>query len=340
MAAPRSCGSRAKSWSDGLAAASLPILVGPTAVGKTAVALALAAYWPLEVISADSRQIYRRLDIGTAKPTRRERLRVPHHGVDLVEPGERYSAGRFARDASGWIDAVRSQGKLPVVVGGTGLYIRALVEGLFHEPAMDPARRRAVEHWAATLPTEELVRWVTRLDAGFAGGGRQRAIRALEVVLLTGRPLSHWQRYARAQRSFHPWYVRLTAPRPVLHRRIEVRAEEMVRRGVIEEVAAVLAEGHASHAPGLDGVGIKEAVEYLHGTRPRDTVAEAITVATRQYAKRQETWFRHQLDGPVLSLDATRPPEQLAQIIARAWTAFQEGGAVPNITPAPAGERP
>jgi tRNA dimethylallyltransferase len=111
--------------------ARLPVLVGPTAIGKTAVAMALAQHLPVEVISADSRQIYRRLDIGTAKPGRRERQRVPHHGVDVVEPGERYSAGRFARDAAGWVKEVRSRGRLPVLVGGTGLYVRALAEGLF-----------------------------------------------------------------------------------------------------------------------------------------------------------------------------------------------------------------
>src|SRR5256885_2033384 len=143
MAARRSCSCRARSWSAGLAVARVPVLVGPTAVGKTAVALALAAHWPLEVVSADSRQVYRRLDIGTAKPTRRERSRVPHHGLDLVDPGSRYSAGHFARDAEGWIVDIRARGRLPVVVGGTGLYVRALAEGLFHEPPLDLARRRA-----------------------------------------------------------------------------------------------------------------------------------------------------------------------------------------------------
>ncbi len=299
--------------------ASLPIIVGPSAIGKTAVALALAALLPIEVISADSRQVYRRLDVGTAKPTRRERQRVPHHGLDLVEPGERFSAGRFARAAAGWIAEVRARGRLPVVVGGTGLYVRALAEGLFVEPPLDPDRRRALEHWVAGLPPGELVRWAGRLDHGFAGGGRQRATRAIEIALLTGHPLSLWHRRARSEGTIAPWYVRLSAPRPVLHQRIRVRAEEMVRRGMIEEVAAVLSEGHSPQAPGLDGVGIREAVDYLHGRRARDSIAEAIATSTRQYAKRQETWFRHQLRGPVLTLDATRPPEELAGEVAAAW---------------------
>lgn len=297
----------------------VPVIVGPTAVGKTAVALALADHWPLEVISADSRQVYRKLDIGTAKPTRKERGRVPHHGVDLVDPGHRYSAGRFAREASGWVEEIRSRKRRPVVVGGTGFYVRALAEGLFHEPPLDLARRRSLNEWLDGLEALELVRWAGRLDPGFKGGGRQRATRAVEVGLLTGRPLSFWQQAAHGAGAIEPWYVVLSAPRPVLHQRIAARAEEMVRRGLIEEVAAALADGAPADGPGLDGVGIKEAVEYLHGKRSRDSVAGAITVSTRQYAKRQITWFRHQLGADALLLDSVRPPEELADEIARAW---------------------
>lgn len=303
--------------------ARLPVLVGPTAIGKTAVALALAALLPIEVISADSRQIYRRLDVGTAKPSRRERQRVPHHGVDVVDPGERYSAGRFAREAAGWVEGVRARGRVPVVCGGTGLYVRALAEGLFVEPPLEPERRRALEHWVAGLSATELVRWAGRLDPGFAGGGRQRATRAIEIGLLTGHPLSAWHQRAAGNSGVSPWYVRLTAPRPVLSQRIKVRAEEMIRRGLIEEVAAVLSEGHPGDAPGLDGVGIREAVQYLHGRLRREDVAEAIAGSTRRYAKRQDTWFRHQLRGPVMTLDATRPAEDVAGEIAVAW---REGG--------------
>jgi tRNA dimethylallyltransferase len=297
----------------------MPVVIGPTAVGKTAVALALAAHWPLEIVSADSRQVYRRLDIGTAKPTRKERARVTHHGLDLIDPGSRYSAGHFARDAEGWLADIHARGRRPVVVGGTGLYVRALAEGLFREPALDPARRRSLDAYTARLEPLELLRWASRLDPGFKGGGRQRAARAIEVALLTGYSLSHWQQAARARGAINPWYIVLSVPRPVLHQRIARRAEEMVRRGLIEEVASVLAEGHPPTAPGLDGIGIREAVQYLHGRRARDTVAEAIAVSTRQYAKRQGTWFRHQLDGAVLNLDATRSPERLAAEIAEAW---------------------
>jgi tRNA dimethylallyltransferase len=297
------------------------VLVGPTAVGKTAVALALAELLPLEVVSADSRQVYRRLDIGTAKPTRRERRRVPHFGIDVVDPGQRYSAGRFALEGAEWVAEIRARQKLPVVVGGTGLYVRALAEGLFREPALAPSRRGDLQAWLDRMQASELVRWAARLDPGFKGGGRQRAVRAIELALLTGQPLTHWQRAARAEGTIEPWYVRLTVPRPVLHRRIEVRARDMLQRGLVEEVASVLAEGHPAGTPGLDAVGVKEAVQYLHGQRERESIAEAIAASTRQYAKRQETWFRHQLRGAVLTLDATRPPAEVAREVLEAWNA-------------------
>jgi tRNA dimethylallyltransferase len=288
-------------------------------VGKTAIAVALASLLPIEVVSADSRQVYRNLDIGTAKPTKKERAAVPHHGLDLIAPGERYSAGRYARSAAAWIDDVRTRGKLPVVVGGTGLYVRALAEGLFEQPAMDAEQRRTIEAWASGLDPLELVRWAGRLDAGFAGGGRQRAIRSIEVALLTGHSLSTWQREARRAGAIVPWYVRLTVPRAVLHQRIRHRATQMVQAGMIEEVAAVLADGAGAGSPGLDGVGLREAVAFLTCGGDRTAVAEAITVSTRQYAKRQETWFRHQLPGDALTIDATRQAGEVAEEIADLW---------------------
>lgn len=302
-----------------MAGASVPVIVGPTAIGKTAAALALARHWPLEIVSADSRQIYRRLDIATGKPTAKERASVRHHGIDIVDPGSRYSAGRFGREATGWIEDIRARGRMPVVVGGTGLYVRALADGLFIEPEMDPARRRTLDAWIARLEPIDLVRWAARLDPGFTGGGRQRAARAVEVALLTGRPLSYWQTVARAEGTIRPWYVVLTAPRAILHQRIERRVAEMLRRGMIEETAAALSEGYARDAPGLDGVGTREAVDYLLGLRPRESVEAAVVSRTRQYAKRQETWFRHQLPSERLTLDASRGAEALAAEIAREW---------------------
>jgi tRNA dimethylallyltransferase len=285
--------------------------------------VALAAHWPLEVISADSRQVYRRLDIGTAKPSKKERALVRHHGLDLIRPGERYSAGRFARDAVAWIRDVQGRARMPMVVGGTGLYIRALADGLFQEPALDPERRRELEAWTAGLDPLELVRWAARLDADFRGGGRQRARRAIEVALLSGRSLSAWQAAARGDGVIRPWYVRLTLPRQVLHQRIRRRAIQMVQQGMIEEVAAVLADGAEPGTPGLDGVGIREVVAYLTHGGDRSQVAEAVTISTRQYAKRQETWFRHQLPADTLVLDAVEEPNVLAERMVEAWARGQ-----------------
>ena len=305
------------------------VIAGPTASGKTALAVALAARVGGEIVNADSQQVYRGLDVGTAKPTRRERALLPHHGLDLVAPGERYSAGRFARDAESWVADVRARGRMPVVVGGTGLYVRALSEGLFVEPPLDGWRRHALERWTAELEAHELVRWAARLDPGFHGGGRQRAARAVELALLTGHPLSHWQRIARQQAAVQPWYVRLTVPRQVLHQRIRRRALQMVQQGIIEEVAAALADGAEPGAAGLDGVGLKEAAAYLLQGGDRTQVAEAITISTRQYAKRQETWFRHQLPADTIVLEATRPPDELAAEIAARWRRHSDQKATP-----------
>ena len=306
-----------------------PVLVGPTAVGKTAVALALAVLRPLTVISADARQVYRGLDIGTAKPDAAARARVPHLGLDLVDPGERYSAGRFARDAAGWIHDVRAAGRRPLVVGGTGFYVRALADGLFREPPLEPGPRDRLRAWTGALAGPDVARWATRLDAKVPGGGRQRAARAVEVALLTGRPLSWWQREARETGAIRPWYIHLTLPREALHRRIEARVDAMLAAGLVAEVRAVLGRGVAPSAPGLDGVGYREVVAMVQGGLEEERMREAIVIATRRYAKRQETWFRHQLTtgnekrdtGNVWTLDATDPPETLAaRILERSQT--------------------
>lgn len=297
-----------------------PVVVGPTGVGKTAVAAALAALQPITVISADARQIYRRLDIGTAKPDHATLTRVPHLGLDLIDPGERYSAGRFAREAAGWLAAVRAAGRQPVVVGGTGLYIRALAEGLFHEPPFDPGRREQLRDWSESLGGAELARWAGRLDPGFHGGGRQRAARAVEVALLTGHALSWWQREARASGTLRPRYIHLTVPREVLHRRLAARVDAMLEAGFVDEVRRVLAGGIAPDAPGLDGVGYREVVTMLQGQLPEVELRDAILVSTRRYAKRQDTWFRHQLPpSQVWTIDATDTPAVVATRILERW---------------------
>ncbi|HEX4602298.1 MAG TPA: tRNA (adenosine(37)-N6)-dimethylallyltransferase MiaA [Gemmatimonadales bacterium] len=312
-----------------------PVVVGPTAVGKSAVALAWAALEPLTVLSADARQVYRGLDLGTAKPDRAERARVPHVGLDLLEPTERYSAGRFARDAAGWLAEIRAAARQPVIVGGTGLYVRALAEGLFREPPLDAARRERLRAWAARLPPARLAHWAARLDRRFSGGGRQRAARAIEVALLTGRALAWWQEHARASGLMRPWYIHLTLPRDALHRRIAERVDRMLAAGWVEEVRGLLARGLAPQAPGLDALGYREIVAMLQGRLPAGDLRDAIAAATRRYAKRQETWFRHQLRAPaaargapeVWMVDAVDAPDQLARQIAARWQAASARGA-------------
>lgn len=295
----------------------VPVIVGPTAVGKTALAIALAQRWPIVVISADSRQVYRGLDLGTGKPSSAERAQVPHLGLDVVEPGERYSAGRFARDAVGWLAQV-PPARRPVIVGGTGLYIRALADGLFREPPLDPDRRRRLEAWAARAPS--LARWASRLDARYTGGGRQRAARAVEVALLTGRPLSWWQRTARAEGVMRPVYVRLTLPRAVLYHRIADRVAAWLAAGWVKEVRETLARGVPAGAPGLDAVGYREIVRCVQGDLSEGDLAAAIAASSRRYAKRQETWFRHQLGrSPVITLDAAEAAETLAGRVVEYW---------------------
>jgi len=307
-----------------------PVLVGPTASGKTALAEALAARMSLTVVSADARQVYRGLDIGTAKPDAELLRRVPHRGIDLVAAGERYSAGRFAAEAAEWIGEIRRSGRTPVVVGGTGFYIRALGSGLFQEPALDPARRQALREWTEGLEPGTLARWAGRLDPRFAGGGRQRAARAVEVALLTGHSLSHWQVAARETGVIRPWYIQLTLPRPVLHRRIAERVDRMLAAGLEAEVHRVLAAGVAPDAPGLDAVGYREIIAVREGRLARERLREAIVIATRQYAKRQETWFNNQVSGvrgqgsvaPVWKLDATQSPTELARLVHERWSSL------------------
>jgi tRNA dimethylallyltransferase len=296
----------------------VPVIVGPTGIGKTAVALALARHWPrVVVLSADSRQVYRGLDLGTGKPTRAERAAVPHLGLDLIDPGERYSAGRFARDGAAWLMGLGPDAR-PVVVGGTGLYIRALADGLFREPPLDPGRRARLRHW--TADREGLGRWASRLDPEYAGGGKQRAARTVEIALLTGRPLSWWQRRAKAEGVMRPWYVRLTVPRVVLYQRIGERVGRMLAAGWVDEVRRLLAGGLDPGAPGLDALGYRDVVRHLRGGLSAAELEQAIITSTRGYAKRQETWFRHQLGrGPVMTLDATEPPQALAAHIVERW---------------------
>jgi len=247
---------------------------------------------------------------------------VPHVGLDVVDPGQRYSAGRFAREAAGWLAEIRAGSRLPLVVGGTGFYVRALADGLFREPPLEPGRRERLRGWTERLPAPDLVRWAGRLDARFQAGGRQRAARAVEVSVLTGRSLSWWQREARETGVMRPWYIHLTLPREALRSRIAARVDAMLAAGLVDEVREVLARGVPPDAAGLDGVGYREVVEMLVNGAPLPAaeLRAGIAAATRRYAKRQETWFRNQLrDAPVWTLDATEEPAVLAALILERW---------------------
>jgi len=290
------------------------VITGPTGVGKSRVAFELAKLVPIEVVSADSGQAYRHLNIGTAKPTPEERAALPHHGLDLVLPTERYSAGRFAREAMEWIHAIVDRGRTPVVVGGTGFYLRALFEGLFVEPPLDPARRERLRAALGALGAGALGQWAARLDPGFKGGGAQRAARAVEVALLAGRPLSELQRARPAPAAgVMPWYAVLHLPRNDLAERIAERTQRMLAAGLVDEVRRLLAAEVPKDAPGLETVGYREVVMFLDGALGEAALADAISASTRQYAKRQETWLRHQLRGPVAWFDAAEPPGALAR---------------------------
>lgn len=301
----------------------VPVITGPTASGKTAVALEIAQLAPVEIVAADSRTVYRGLDIATAKPTPAEREAVPHHGLDIAAPTERYSAGRFAQDAAGWIDAIAARGRLPVVVGGTGFYLRALFEGLFEEPELDEETRAALGGVLSAMTDPDLVRWARRLDPEFKeGGGRQRASRAIEVALLSGKPLSTLHKETPARPPAHrAFYARLDVPRAELARRIARRAQAMLAAGLLDEVRRQLDAGVPADAPGLTGVGYREAVAVVQGRMKQEALAEAIAASTRQYAKRQDTWFRHQLPAPVLVLDGTQPAAALARAVLSGYRA-------------------
>lgn len=278
----------------------LRIVCGPTGAGKSALALALAEAQGLTILVADSRQVYRGFDIGTAKPTRAERARIPHEGLDLADPTERYSAAAWAAQAA---EVIRRVGvERVLIVGGTGLYLKALTEPLFEEPPLDPVRRAALAAELEPLDTATLRRWVMHVDACRAGLGRTQLLRSLEVAMLTGRRISDLHREAaRAPHWRARWLV--VDPGDDLHPRIERRLGLMLDDGWLDEVRA-LAARVPDTAPAWNACGYEALRGVVQGTTSLDEAKRAIFVATRQYAKRQRTWFRHQLtDEAVTHID-------------------------------------
>ncbi len=321
----------------GLGGAGAIVITGATGTGKSELAVEAAVAVGGEVISADSRQVYRQMEIGTAKPPSGLRDRVPHHGLDRLEPSDAYSAGQFARDAWGWIAQIRERGHVPVVVGGTGFFIRALLEPLGPEPELDSAQRAGLRQYLSEQPTESLALWLKRLDPERAAqleheGGPQRRARSLEVALLSGRPQSWWHSRPPQTPALAAVVFCLQLPREELYRRIDLRFERMLADGLLDEVRRLVAR-YPADAPGLRSVGYVELVAHLSSALELDAAVEAAKRSTRRYARRQLTWFRHQLPAQTVWLDARRPTLELAHEIVARWRARQGRSGSGRATP-------
>lgn len=280
-----------------------PVLavVGATATGKSALGMSLAEELPGEIVNADALQVYRGFDIGTAKPGPAERARVPHHLIDILDPSERWSAGEFARRARQAIEEIRERGRTPIVVGGSGLYLRALFEGISPVPPGDPEVRRELCERLAEEGLEPLAAELERADPEtaerLAAGDTQRVLRALEVLRVSGRTLSSWI----AEQPFGTQRIAvlrlgLTLPRLLLYDRIAERVVRMVEDGWVNEVARLLARGLDPGLPAFQAIGYRQIVRHLGGEWSLDEAIADTVKATRRFAKRQETWFRREPD--------------------------------------------
>ena len=276
----------------------LVVIVGPTAVGKTAAGVLLARRIGGEVVSADSMQVYRGLDVGTAKLTPDEAHGVPHHLIDVADPDEEFTVADYQELATRAIEGIVERGRFPIVVGGTGLYIRALVDGfLFPEPEGDPALREVLVRWADEHGLPALHERLATVDPVAAArihpNDRRRLIRALEVYHKTGRPITELQNAGRAEEPvYDTLFCGLTMNREELYRRINERVHDQLRRGLLDEVKRLVASGRARILTAGQALGYKEFLRHLSGEESLDTAVERLKQATRRYAKRQYTWFR------------------------------------------------
>lgn len=310
------------------------VITGPTASGKTELSISVARRLGGEIISMDSRQVYRGMDIGTAKASPEQRTAVPHHGLDLVDPGERFSAGRFARYARQTISEIRDRGKVPILVGGTGFFLRALTNPIFREPEMDPLRRQALQDYLDQLDTDLLLDWLGLLDPPLAarftqsggGAGRQRLHRGIEIALLTGRPLSWWQKHGPPEAP--PLLARVyvvSPPREQLYAAIDRRVGEMLDRGLLDEVRALRARGFSPSDPGMSATGYVELLPVLNGEASLQGAADRIRRNTRAYARRQLTWLRHQLPAGSIWLDTSAGRAGMVERIVEDWQSKRAG---------------
>jgi len=298
-------------------------LLGPTASGKSRVAAALAARLPVEIVSMDSAQVYRGMDIGTAKPSREERERVPHHLLDVVDPDQAYSSGRWRADAIRAAAGILERRRVPLFVGGTMLYYRALVGGLDMLPQADAAIRREIDEDAGrrgwTALHAELAKVDPRAARRIAPGDSQRIQRALEVWRLTGKPLSALQGAAKAELPFRlKAFALVPADRAALHGRIAARFEEMLRAGLVEEVKQLRERYRLSAGmPSMRAVGYRQVWQYLEGEIDAAALFERAVAATRQLAKRQLTWLRSFSD--VATIDAQAGDGAAAERVAHSF---------------------
>ncbi len=304
----------------------LIVVLGPTASGKTGLGIRLARELDGEIINADALQVYRDLEIGTDKPTREQRQAVPHHLVDVLDPEQPYSAGEFARRARPLIDNIRGRGRAPIVVGGSGLYLRALLDGLSPIPASDPEVRRALDERCAreglAVLYEELRRADPETAERLAPRDRQRVLRALEVAESSGRPLSSWLRQRPRERPLAAVKLGLTLPRSILYDRIAARVADMIERGWVDEVATMLQAGVKPDVPAFQAIGYRQMVRHVRDGWSLQAAMEDTIRATRRYAKRQLTWFRRERGVQWI------PASDLERGMRSLLRQFKRGGAV------------
>ena len=270
-------------------------IVGPTAVGKTLLSLHLSEIFQSEVVSADSRLVYQGMDIGTAKPTPQERALVPHHLIDVATPDEALTLAQYQTLARDAIDDVLSRGRLPLLVGGSGLYVRAVLEGwTIPQVPPDPQLRAVLERESMQDDGIDLHRWLTTLDPLAAdridGRNVRRVIRALEVCLSTGRPISRLQ--MRQPPPYRILRIGLTMPREMLYRRIDRRLEQMMAQGLVQEVEGLVAKGYGFDLPAMSGIGYRQIGLYLRGEATLEEAVALVKRETRRFVRQQYTWFR------------------------------------------------
>jgi tRNA dimethylallyltransferase len=297
-------------------APAVVVLVGPTGCGKTAVSEALARRLGAEIVCADSRQVYRDLEVGTGKPTPAERAAWPHHLFDALALGEPASAGWYAGACRAACADVQARGRAPLLVGGSGLYLRAAAGGLFSEPPLDPAARAAVREELERRGPEALHAELSRVDPVVAARirprDRQRVARALEVFRSTGRPLSEWQGTAPPRAAGWTW-LGIEVARAVLARRIEDRTRWMLDHGLVAETRALVERGLGPALAAMKAIGYEQALDVLEGRLPPVQAEHEITLRTLQLAKRQRTWFRHQAQVEWLVAGEEEGAESLAR---------------------------